>query len=112
MPGTCLISASNSYSLLIDTVSVKIKGSRLAPLDFFGSGGRIRTCGLRVMSPTSYHCSTPRQGTSLSIDLNASAVNPQRQPGACGGLPGSGGRRGGGPGRGRGPGRGGAPRRA
>ena len=25
----------------------------------FGSGGRIRTDDLRVMSPTSYHCSTP-----------------------------------------------------
>src|SRR5579884_3132332 len=25
-----------------------------------GSGGRIRTGDLRVMSPTSYHCSTPR----------------------------------------------------
>ena len=27
-----------------------------------GSGGRIRTGDLRVMSPTSCHCSTPRQG--------------------------------------------------
>src|SRR5581483_10941510 len=26
-----------------------------------GSGGRIRTGDLRVMSPTSYHCSTPRR---------------------------------------------------
>jgi hypothetical protein len=26
----------------------------------FGSGGWIRTNDLRVMSPTSYHCSTPR----------------------------------------------------
>ena len=26
----------------------------------FGSGGRIRTCDLRVMSPTSCHCSTPQ----------------------------------------------------
>jgi hypothetical protein len=26
----------------------------------FGSGGGIRTPDLRVMSPTSYHCSTPR----------------------------------------------------
>ena len=24
------------------------------------SGDRIRTCDLRVMSPTSYHCSTPQ----------------------------------------------------
>ena len=27
-----------------------------------GSGGRIRTYDLRVMSPTSCHCSTPRRG--------------------------------------------------
>ena len=27
-----------------------------------GSGGRIRTNDLRVMSPTSYHCSTPHSG--------------------------------------------------
>ena len=32
-----------------------------APWDCeFGSGGWIRTNGLRVMSPTSFHCSTPR----------------------------------------------------
>ena len=29
---------------------------------FSGSGERIRTTDLRVMSPTSYHCSTPRCG--------------------------------------------------
>src|SRR5215204_1233261 len=28
---------------------------------FLGSGGRIRTGDLRVMSPTSCHCSTPRR---------------------------------------------------
>ena len=28
-------------------------------LSNLGSGGRIRTDDLRVMSPTSYHCSTP-----------------------------------------------------
>ena len=32
----------------------------LQPVFFdLGSGGRIRTNDLRVMSPTSYHCSTP-----------------------------------------------------
>ena len=31
----------------------------------FGSGGRIRTDDLRVMSPTSYHCSTPHSLISL-----------------------------------------------
>ena len=31
-----------------------------------GSGGRIRTGDLRVMSPTSYHCSTPRRGAKAA----------------------------------------------
>ena len=35
-------------------------GTLTAPVLCFGSGGRIRTSDLRVMSPTSYHCSTPR----------------------------------------------------
>ena len=30
------------------------------PSEFLGSGGWIRTNDLRVMSPTSFHCSTPR----------------------------------------------------
>ena len=29
-------------------------------LSMFGGGGRTRTYDLRVMSPMSYHCSTPR----------------------------------------------------
>ena len=32
---------------------------------FIGSGGRIRTYDLRVMSPTSCHCSTPRRGNTF-----------------------------------------------
>jgi hypothetical protein len=35
----------------------------------FGSGGRIRTIDLRVMSPTSCHCSTPRQLVSTTIAI-------------------------------------------
>ena len=38
----------------------------------FGSGGRIRTGDLRVMSPTSCHCSTPRRGGD-----GARAVSPR-----------------------------------
>jgi hypothetical protein len=34
----------------------------LTETHFFGSGGGIRTPDLRVMSPTSCHCSTPRWG--------------------------------------------------
>lgn len=33
-----------------------------------GSGGRIRTCDLWVMSPTSCHCSTPRQRCPCRAD--------------------------------------------
>jgi hypothetical protein len=33
-----------------------------------GSGDRIRTCDLRVMSPTSCHCSTPRRTNCLDSD--------------------------------------------
>ena len=32
---------------------------------FFGSGGRIRTSDLRVMSPTSCLCSTPHRAKNL-----------------------------------------------
>ncbi len=39
-----------------------------------GSGGRIRTSDLWVMSPTSCHCSTPRQGA----DTNGVGMCPQR----------------------------------
>ncbi len=37
------------------------------PSPFIGSGGRTRTCDLRVMSPTSYHCSTPQCLTAAKI---------------------------------------------
>ena len=39
--------------------------SCLCPLGLrvVGSGGWIRTNGLRVMSPTSFHCSTPRRAS-------------------------------------------------
>src|SRR5581483_1322255 len=41
-----------------------------------GSGGRIRTGDLRVMSPTSYHCSTPRRGggTDLLSQRRAASI--------------------------------------
>ena len=43
---------------------------------YSGSGGRIRTCDLWVMSPTSCHCSTPRHGCHV----------PAMMRGARGGL--------------------------
>ena len=36
---------------------------------FLCSGGRIRTSDLWVMSPTSYHCSTPQCGCKVNINL-------------------------------------------
>ena len=41
----------------------------------FGSGGRTRTCGLRVMSPTSCHCSTPHHFELLYTVSRSSQTN-------------------------------------
>ena len=38
---------------------------------FFGSGGRIRTSDLRVMSPTSCLCSTPHRAKNLGKQKNS-----------------------------------------
>ncbi len=45
------------------------KKAQLLPLrpTILGSGGRTRTCDLRVMSPTSCHCSTPRYCESICM---------------------------------------------
>jgi hypothetical protein len=46
-----------------------------------GSGGRIRTSDLWVMSPTSCHCSTPRQRTGAARQIRVRTGNggrPQR----------------------------------
>jgi hypothetical protein len=37
-----------------------------APCIGIGSGGRIRTIDLRIMSPASFHCSTPRHTVSIA----------------------------------------------
>ena len=39
-----------------------------------GSGERIRTTDLRVMSPTSYHCSTPRCGWRTDLVSHTATV--------------------------------------
>jgi hypothetical protein len=49
------------------------------------SGGRIRTCDLRVMSPTSYQTAPPRIGPTM-VALDPPCVNPN-QP-ALAGFPG------------------------
>ena len=45
---------------------IKNKKKRLNCFSLFelSGGGRTRTCDLWVMSPTSYHCSTPRYATA------------------------------------------------
>jgi hypothetical protein len=48
-------------SLELARLGLKIKSpGAFAPGLFLCSGGRIRTSDLWVMSPTSYHCSTPQ----------------------------------------------------
>ena len=44
-----------------DSVRQKERAKRVVPLALSGSGSWIRTNDLRVMSPTSYHCSIPRR---------------------------------------------------
>jgi hypothetical protein len=43
------------------SVRQKERAKRVCPLALSGSGSWIRTNDLRVMSPTSYHCSIPRR---------------------------------------------------
>jgi hypothetical protein len=61
--GLIIVGARNLHNLLW-LVPVKQKKKRAviirALLDFFGSGGWIRTNDLRVMSPTSYQTAPPR----------------------------------------------------
>jgi hypothetical protein len=42
-------------------------GNFLSPCYHFGSGGRIRTYDLRVMSPTSYLTAPPRINESIFL---------------------------------------------
>ena len=44
-------------------------------------GDRTRTCDLWVMSPTSYHCSTPRSFASAKVRrISETTKHPQMQP--------------------------------
>ena len=49
----------------------KAKGARTGAPEGYGSGGRIRTCDLRVMSPTSYRTAPPRDVRQGSLDEQA-----------------------------------------
>ena len=46
-----------------------------------GSGRGIRTPDLRVMSPTSYHCSIPRRPTIIALDEDRQEHNRTEKPG-------------------------------
>ena len=46
---------------LFDLILVEYSETMFVSFLFFGSGSWIRTNGLRVMSPTSYLCSTPQR---------------------------------------------------
>ena len=58
----------------------KKRGDIVSPLlaFWFGSGGWIRTIDLRVMSPTSYHCSTPRP--LCTSCFYSTTLSPSLQP--------------------------------
>jgi hypothetical protein len=57
-----------------DGPKTKIPGA-FAPGLFLCSGGRIRTSDLWVMSPTSYHCSTPQYIFKTSKSKNMSPTS-------------------------------------
>ena len=52
--------ATLSYTIPLPPGGVMEEKAGVLPIVQHGSGGWIRTNDLRVMSPTSYHCSTPR----------------------------------------------------
>ena len=56
------------------------KGQREIPLAF-GSGSWIRTSDLRVMSPTSYHCSIPRRNMNCTEECAARQMAVVKGPG-------------------------------
>ena len=71
---------SSYKSKLLTSLKTKNPGA-FAPGLFLCSGGRIRTSDLWVMSPTSYHCSTPHYifiSKNLPNELSRSLGTPPR----------------------------------
>jgi hypothetical protein len=56
--GSLLVAGSGYHTSMV--YEPLIQKDTLSSIIFFSSGEWIRTTDLRVMSPTSYHCSTPR----------------------------------------------------
>jgi hypothetical protein len=55
------------YSIPLPLEKNRTSSREVLYIDRNGSGGWIRTNDLRVMSPTSFHCSTPRQPSSTIL---------------------------------------------
>jgi hypothetical protein len=54
------------YTLPLPLETSRTSTREVLRIDRVGSGGWIRTNDLRVMSPTSFHCSTPRCDLSIT----------------------------------------------
>ncbi len=54
------------YNLPLPLETNRTSSREVLRIDRVGSGGWIRTNDLRVMSPTSFHCSTPRRHLSIT----------------------------------------------
>src|SRR5215831_12299063 len=59
----------NPHAFMIQSIDTNKKPRPYRPWFFVSSGGRTRTCDLRVMSPTSCHCSTPQRSPQNIPDL-------------------------------------------
>ncbi len=79
-PTFCLYGTSyKTYDLdmnLVDSKRTK-KGLELSPGP--NSGGRIRTCDLRVMGPTSYQTALPRDRSVTEYNSTKNALYQQQQ---------------------------------
>lgn len=76
-PGASIATLGSPLPLREDKATALRPGSLRAAAG--GSGGRIRTGDLRVMSPTSYHCSTPRRRHGPRRDGGAACAEGARQ---------------------------------
>ena len=91
MPGLCVESIpalagvrraqGGSYAVLAPSPETRTPGTHEDSGGWIGSGGRIRTCDLRVMSPPSYQTAPPRnevegQFSRVRGGVNAGAAVP------------------------------------
>src|SRR5215207_7900630 len=62
--------ATRRWGRRVDKAAGQNEGPGLCALALSGSGSWIRTNDLRVMSPTSYHCSIPRRTSEYTPEAN------------------------------------------